>query len=278
MLASGLLRLLCAMAVLPLAVSETITMQFRVSPDEAFVLSADSADELSLSGAVKATGYQCGAPDAELCARYSALESEVASLKTQVDVLASSISGTVPDTAAPELLDMEVAEVEVDFQFNVTATVHEPARIFFLVLGVEDATPSVDEVISAGDVVETTNQGGGNHAALHQYTFAEPHVIYIAAQDYAAPVPNRSPSVHSITAGPACVLEEGGATTTCDVPDVNAAARFHVAVPSGVESVAIKAWGGGGRAGAHHHTVPRTVTKKRWWKRSAAEHLKKRRW
>ncbi len=122
MLASGLLRLLCAMAVLPLAVSETITMQFRVSPDEAFVLSADSADELSLSGAVKATGYQCAAPDSELCARYSALESEVASLesevaslKTQFDALASSISGTVPDTAAPELLDMEVAEVEVDF-------------------------------------------------------------------------------------------------------------------------------------------------------------------
>ena len=109
---------------------------------------------------------------------------------------------------------------------------------------------------AVGDVVETTDQGGGNHAALHQYTFAEPHVIYIAAQDYAAPTPNRSPGVHSIAAGPACVLEEGGATTTCDVPSVNAAARFHVAVPSGVESVVIKAWGGGGRAGAHHHTVP----------------------
>ena len=194
MLAAGLLRLLCAMvAVLPLAAGKTISLQFRVSPDEAFVLSADSADELSLSGSVKAIGYQCEASDAELCARYSELKGEVASFRTQFDALANSIAGLVPDTAAPELLDMEVAEVEVDFQFNVTATVHEPARIYFLVLGVGDATPSVDEVISVGDVVETTDQGGGNHAALHQYTFAEPHVIYIAAQDYAAPTPNRSP-------------------------------------------------------------------------------------
>ena len=95
MLASGLLRLLCAMAVLPLAVSETITMQFRVSPDEAFVLSADSADELSLSGSVKAIGYQCEASDAELCARYSELKGEVASFRTQFDALANSIAGLV---------------------------------------------------------------------------------------------------------------------------------------------------------------------------------------
>ena len=60
MLAAGLLRLLCAMvAVLPLAAGKTISLQFRVSPDEAFVLSADSADELSLSGSVKAIGYRC---------------------------------------------------------------------------------------------------------------------------------------------------------------------------------------------------------------------------
>ena len=110
MLAAGLLRLLCAMvAVLPLAAGETISLQFRVSPDEAFVLSADSADELSLSGSVKAIGYQCEASDAELCARYSELKGEVASLRTQFDALANSIAGLVPDTAAPELLDMEVA-------------------------------------------------------------------------------------------------------------------------------------------------------------------------